>query len=347
LFGRVDSLETAPPARAASPDELRGVGHLLVGSGGLSCIACHEFNGQKPGELSAVDLAPLTRRLRKNWFHLYLRQPSRFHPTVIMPSYWPEGQSTRPDILGGDTALQIEAIWTYLADGPRARKPLGLSRESEEIRVGDVTEVCRGQSSVGYRGIAVGYPERLNLAFDAGEMALRQLWRGDFVAVDFGRFHPKGGELISFPPGIPFHRLESLEARWPSKGKLNHAFPQDHGYQFRGYHLDAHRRPTLLYRYGGIAVEDFFEDLRGRDGKAYLRRTLRFEAPAGQAPFHFRAAAGGKVVAQPDGSFRIDRLELRIGAPHHGTVRGGDNGEVLVPLALPEGRSALTVEYQW
>ena len=35
----------------------------------------------------------------------------------------------------------------------------------------------------------------------------------------------------------------------------------DHGYQFRGYHLDALRRPTFNYRYGDITVEDFFEDV--------------------------------------------------------------------------------------
>ena len=72
-----------------------------------------------------------------------------------------------------------------------------------------------------------------------------------------------GTDRISFPAGIPFHRLKSLEENWPYKGKTNYLFPQDHGYQFRGYHLDAMRRPTFLYRYGDIAVEDYFEDVRG------------------------------------------------------------------------------------
>jgi mono/diheme cytochrome c family protein len=347
LFGKVDRLETAVLPKVANIQESKSAGYELVGTNGLSCTACHEFNGQKAGEVSALDIARVPERLKKNWFTLYMRQPSRFHPAVIMPSFWPDGQSTRPAILGGDTPLQIEAVWSYLEDGVRAKKPAGLSRESSELRVGDVTEICRGQSPVGYRGIGVGYPERINLAFDAGEMALRQLWKGEFASVDLGHFHPRGTDLISFPPGIPFHRLQSLDDNWPYKGKTNHAFPQDHGYEFRGYHLDAKRRPTLLYRYGEIAVEDFFEDARDKDGKACFQRTLVFDAPAGQTPFYFRAASGKMVTAQTDRSFAMEKLRLRITSEHKGIVRNGESGEVLIPLTLPKGRSTLALEYQW
>ena len=347
LFGKVDALEAATIPKVANVQESKNAGHEMIGTSGLSCIVCHEFNGQKSGEVSALDLAQVTGRLKKNWFHLYLRQPSRFHPTVIMPVYWPDGQSPLPKILGGDTAQQIEALWTYLEDGVRARKPVGLSRESNELRVGDVTEICRGQSPVGYRGIGVGYPERINLAFDSGEMALRQLWKGEFASVDLGHFRPRGTDPISFPPGIPFHRLISLDDNWPYKGKANHAFPQDHGYQFRGYHLDAARKPTLLYHYGDIAVEDFFEDVRDQDGKAYFKRTVRFETHAEQLPFYFRAAAGKKIITQSDHAFAVDKLQLRITSDHKGVVREGENGDVLIPLTLPKGRSTLTLEYQW
>ncbi len=344
LFGKVDELEPVVVPKVANILESKNAGYEMIGTNGLSCIACHEFNGQKSGEMSALDIGRSTERLKKNWFALYMRQPSRFHPTVIMPSFWPDGQSTRPAILGGDTAQQIEALWSYLEDGPRAKKPAGLSRQSNELRVGDTTEICRGQSPVGYRGIGVGYPERINLAFDSGEMALRQLWKGDFASVELGRFRPRGTDAISFPPGIPFHRLTSLEDNWPYKGKTNHAFPQDHGYQFRGYTLDAARRPTFRYQYGDIAVEDFFEDVQG---KAYFKRTLRFDTPTAQTPFYFRAAAGGKITAPAERTFTADKLQLRITSDHKGIVREGENGDVLIPLTLPKGRSTLTLEYQW
>lgn len=347
LFGKVDALEPVEFPKVANILESKNAGYEMIGTGGLSCIACHEFNGQKSGEMSALDISRVTERLQKNWFYLYMRQPSRFHPTVIMPSFWPDGKSTRPAILGGDTAQQIEALWTYLEDGARAKKPVGLSRQSNELRVGDTTEICRGQSPVGYRGIGVGYPERINLAFDSGEMALRQLWKGDFATVDLGRFRPRGTDTISFPPGIPFHRLTTLEDNWPYKGKTNHAFPQDHGYEFRGYHLDAARRPTFLYGYGDITVQDFFEDARDKDGRAYFKRTLLFDAPAAQSQFYFRIAAGKKIASPADRTFTADGLEVRITSEHKGIIRDGENGDVLIPLAPPKGQSAVTLEYRW
>jgi len=347
LFGKVDELEPVIFPKVANIQESKEAGYEMIGTNGLSCIACHEFNGQKSGGMSALDIGHVTERLQKNWFYLYMRQPSRFHPTVIMPSFWPDGQSTRPGILDGDSGQQIEALWTFLEDGIRAKKPIGLSRQSNELRVGAVTEICRGRGPVGYRGIGVGYPERINLAFDSGEMALRQLWKGDFANVDSGSFHPRGTDEISFPPGIPFHRLESLDDNWPYKGKTNFTFPQDHGYEFRGYHLDTARRPTLLYHYGAIAVEDYFEDVRDKDGNAYFKRTLRFDAPAAQAPFYFRAAAGKTITTQSDRTFGVDQLQLRITSDQKGITRKGEPGEVLIPLTLPKGRSTLTLEYQW
>ena len=347
LFGKIDELEAVTFPKIANIQESKNAGYEMIGTAGFSCIACHDFNGQKAGGAGALDIVNVTERIKKSWFHLYMRQPSRFHPTVIMPSYWPGGQSIRPGILGGDTAQQIEALWTYLEDGTRAKKPAGLSRQSSELRVGDVAEICRGRGTAGYRGIGVGYPGRISLAFDSEEMALRDLWKGEFVNVDLGSFHARGTDRISFPAGIPFHRLKSLDDNWPYKGKTNYTFPQDHGYQFRGYRLDALRRPTFQYRYGDIAVEDFFEDVRDKDGGAYFKRTFQFDAPDTQSPFFFRAATGKKITMQSERVFAADALQLRITSEHKAIVREGNPGEVLIPLTLPKGRSTLTLEYRW
>ena len=347
LFGRVDKLEDAVLPNVTQLQESKAAGYEMVGATGLGCIICHEFNGQKAGEISALDLARTTERLQKNWFTLFMRQPSRFHPTVIMPGFWPDGKSLRPNILAGDSAQQIEAIWQYLADGERAKKPTGLSRQSSELRVGDVAEICRGRGPAGYRGIGVGYPERVNLAFDSGEMALRMLWRGEFANVDNGSFSRRGEEVISFPPGIPFHRLKSLDESWPYKGKTSHAFPQDQGYEFRGYTLDAKRRPTFRYTFGEIAVEEFFEDMRGENGRGFFKRTLRLTAPTPQQPFHFRAASGGSVTKVSEREFRIEKLTLRLGEGLSATVRDGSPAEVLIPLTLSQGTTTLVLDYQW
>jgi cytochrome c553 len=347
MFGKLDTLEAAPIAAVTDVQTFKNAGHEMMGSGGFSCIACHDFNGQKAVGAGALDIVHATERLQKNWFHLYLREPSRFHPTVIMPAYWPGGQSVRPNILGGDTARQIEALWTYLEDGVRAKNPAGLSRQARELRVTDVAEICRGQGPVGYRGIAVGYPSGVSLAFDAEQMSLRMLWKGEFANADLGTFEPRGHDRITFPAGIPFHRLKTPDENWPYKGKTRYTFPQDHGYQFRGYYLDALRRPTFMYRYGDVAVEDYFEDGPAKQGAGSFKRTLRFDAPDAQQPFQFRAAAGRKITRESDQVFEIDQLHLRITSAHAGTVREGEAGEVLITVTPPKGRSTLSLEYQW
>ncbi len=345
LFDRVDKLEEASLPKVAQIVESKAAGYELVGTGGLGCVICHQFNGQRTGEISALDIAHVPERLKRNWFELYMRQPSRFHPTVIMPGFWPQGVSMRPNILGGDSALQIEAIWNYLSDGERARKPIGLSRETNELRVGDVAEICRGRGSVaGFRGIGVGYPERVNLVFDSGEMSLRMMWSGSFGNVDIGSFHPRaGGEAITFPPGVPFHRLQSPDENWPYKGKTNHAFPQDHGYKWQGYSLDAKRRPTFRYSYGNIAVEDFFEDVKANA----FRRTLLFKAPSVQPMFHFRAAAGDHAQKVSEHEFKIGKLHLRLLSDGNASIRDGSSAEVLIPITLPAGETKFILEYSW
>ncbi|MEM7015497.1 MAG: hypothetical protein AAF585_28900, partial [Verrucomicrobiota bacterium] len=187
-FGKVDSLEETTFPEISNIRESKNAGYEMLGSDGFSCIACHDFNGQRSGGAGALDLVHVTSRLQKNWFHLYMRQPSRFHPTVIMPTYWPGGQSIRKDVLGGDMTQQIEALWNYLDDGERAKSPKGLSRQSLHLRVADETVMCRGRGTASYRGIGVGYPERVSLAFDSEEMALRLLWKGEFASINHGSF---------------------------------------------------------------------------------------------------------------------------------------------------------------
>lgn len=346
LFEKVDALEEVTFPEIANIRESKDAGYEMMGTAGLSCIACHDFNGQESGGAGALELVHVTDRLKKNWFHLYMRQPSRFHPTVIMPSYWPGGQSIRKEVLEGDASQQIEALWAYLSDGPRAKNPQGLSRQSLQLRVADETVMCRGRGTAGYRGIGVGYPERISLAFDSEEMALRLLWKGDFASVNHGSFRARGSDRLSFPAGIPFHRLVSMDDAWPYKGKTNYQFPHDHGYQYRGYHLDKQKRPTFRYDYGEISVEDFFQDLLDEEGNAYFSRTMTFAAPSAQASFFFRVASGKEIIAVGK-AWKIDQLTLMMGDQQEAQVREGDPQELLIPIALPKGETVIQLEYRW
>ena len=350
-FEKVDHLEEVEFDEIEDLSRVKSAGHQLVGATGFSCIACHDFNGQQASGPGALDIIHSTQRLKKDWFYWFMLDPARFRPNTIMPTAWPGGHAFKKDILDGDSKRQIESIWVYLEDGIRAKNPVGLSRKSPELRVTDVTLIARGRGNAGYRGIAVGYPERLSLAFDSEQMNLKLMWKGRFVTSAPNRFSAIGDERIEFAPGVPFHRLKTLDDNWPYKRKTDYLFPQDHGYQFRGYYLGKKKkRPTFMYQYGDVRVEEHYEDLLDDDKQAYFRRTFTFDAPRAQEKFYFRAATG-KTIAPPDEaskqSFQVDRLNVTIVGDHEGIVREGDPQELLVPLTLPAGQSKLILEYRW
>ena len=345
LFAKNDSLEKMSYPKITNIKESKNAGYEMIGATGLSCIACHDFNGQRSGGAGALELIHVTERIKKNWFHLYMRNPSRFHPTVIMPSYWPGGEAIRKEILNGQTDQQIEALWNYLSDGARAKNPKGLSRQSLTLRVADETVMCRGRGTAGYRGIGVGYPERISLAFDSEQMSLRQIWKGDFASINHGSFNARGNERIQFPEGIPFHRLASMDDVWPYKGKTNYLFPQSHGYQYKGYYLNPEKRPTFMYQYGNIKVEDFFED-KIDNNKAFFNRTLKLVAPKKPEPFFFRLGTGQKITGS-ERSWKIDRLELITPNGITPIIREGDTKDLLLPMKLEKGETTIKIEYRW
>ena len=346
LFEKNDSLEEMSYPKVTNIKESKNAGYEMIGATGLSCIACHDFNGQRSGGAGALELINVTKRLKKNWFHLYMRNPSRFHPTVIMPSYWPGGQAIRKEILNGKTDLQIEALWNYLSDGERAKNPKGLSRQSLTLKVADETVMCRGRGTAGYRGIGVGYPERISLAFDSEQMALKQIWKGEFAHINHGSFHARGNERIQFPEGIPFHRLASMDDAWPYKGKTDYLFPQSHGYQYKGYYLSPEKRPTFMYEYGTIKVEDFFKDQLDDNGKAFFTRTVTFSTVAKQEPFFFRLGSG-KEIKNIGKAWKVDRLSMSLHEDMKTLIRDGDSKDLLLPVHLNKGKTIIKIDYKW
>ena len=356
LFEKVDAIEEVEFEPIEDVAAMKSAGHQLVVATGFSCIACHDFNGQKASGPGAMDIIHATDRLKKDWFYWFMLDPARFRPNTIMPAAWPGGHAFKKDILDGDSKRQIESIWVYLEDGTRAKNPIGLSRKSPELRVTDETVIARGRGNAGYRGIAVGYPERLSLAFDSEEMNLRLIWKGKFATAQPNRFSAIGDQRIEFAPGIPFHGLETLDDNWPYKRKTDYLFPQDHGYRFRGYYLTKRKRPTFMYDYGDVRVEEHFEDVLDDEKQPFFRRTFTFEATKAQEKFYFRAATGKSIAPHDDeareanqktSSFMVDRLEVTIHGQHEGVVRDGKPQELLVPLELPQGESKLVLEYRW
>lgn len=331
-------------------DVLRDAGRKLVGTDGLSCIACHRFARQPAHMLQVMDLTTVTERLNEDWFRALLRDPNRFHPATRMPTFWPGGHSVIPGVLGGDTDRQHAALWTYLADGESAKFPEGLSRKNMELVVGGDPVLYRGKLwEAGFRAIALGYPGQVNAAFDAEEMRLSLLWRGQFLDASphwsmqgMGLIRPLGKDPVVFPHGTAFAVLNDLNAPWP-------ALPgKEVGMKFRGYQFDPLKRPTLLYAFRDIAVEDTFTNVEV-DGKAALHRTLKFSGPALDG-LCFRAA-NGMILPNGGNSWRIfgkEGVTIHVTAGGNAIARGeGARQEVLVPIRLENKKAQLEIEYVW
>ncbi len=340
---QMDTLPPAEFARVGKEDKPHEIGRELAGSKALNCIACHTFRGKSAAPIRALDLMTMTERLEENWFHHYLAHPQRFSPLTIMPGFWPDGKSPLPDVLGGDSGRQRDALWQYLTRGPEAREPQGLVLEPLIISVpNEAIMIRRAFPGIGKRGIGVGYPDGINLSFDAGQMRLGSIWSGGFIEASSlwrgqgsGQARILGKDTTTFPSGPAFAVLATPETAWPAPDPT----PRPSPHSFTGYTLDAQQRPTLRYSVEGVPVEDFFIERRDPAGKVFLERTLRFPAPL-PAGMHFRVAADKFIEPRGANEFAVGQ-NLRVRLPAAPLVRpAGDSRELLLPV-----QGELRIEY--
>jgi len=346
-----DPMLTNGPLPAPNANDYK-YGRRLVGVGGYSCITCHRFGQFKSLGISVMDLTVVTQRLRPEWFHQYLLDPVALRPGTRMPSFFPEGKAANQDILGGDPSRQIAAIWSYLSKGKDADLPPGLIQGRMELVSSNEALVYRNFiAGAGPRAIGVAYPEKLNLAFDANEMRLALIWQGAFIDAA-GHREGRGGEfvpplgdsLVKLPPGPPFAILSLESMVWPS------ATGEAASYRWQGYRLDAKRRPTLMYSFSNVRVEDYpVAKNLGLD--AQFTRTLRMEAEQPPANLWFRAAVGSQIVAQPTGDFLVDgklRIGFHLPAGSKPLVRpDGNLQELVVPVTFQGGKSSFEEDLTW
>jgi mono/diheme cytochrome c family protein len=344
-FKRLDVL---PPISVEAPedaDKARNVGRELAGSKGFNCVACHTFRERSAAPIRALDLTTLTQRLEPNWFQAYLANPQRFSPLTIMPSFWPDDTSLLPDVLGGHPGRQRDALWRYLEQGPEAGEPRGLVLEPLVIAVKDEAVILRrSYPGIGKRGIGVGYPSGLNLAFDAGQMRLASLWSGGFIEASAvwrgqgaGNVQILGKDTVTFPVGPAFAVLPSPETAWPTNTAR-----QAEGFQFQGYSLDAQQRPTFRYAFAGLQVEDRFLDVSDQAPKPHFERTLRWTGGAPPPGLHLRVAADEQLKALGDRDFVVAG-KIRYRLPPGGRLRPTEGKlELLLQVTDP---APLLLEY--
>jgi mono/diheme cytochrome c family protein len=338
--------------------EMREAGRKLLGNKSLNCVACHDFNGKTP-QNNGIELMTTHQRLQPSWFYHFLYDPNVYRPRTVMPSAWSGIKGADKSVFDGDTARQIEAIWYFLSLGRSAPDPSGVENVETKLYVTDAARTYRGRSSVaGYRGIAVGFPEKLSYAFNAETGTLTAIWRGDFVRVDrggqgSGAFHP-ASKHIALAQDVSFYALPDEQTPWPlrpvmtkeERVNLDPLYPRNRGYQFKGYYMDDASIPTFMYQSGDIEIEDRSTAGSGSE-KGRLLRNLTFNAPKAQSIW-FRALTG-KVEAESKQRFKNSELRLSIPPVYpllRATAADKNVAELLLKLDIPQGKSNLSFTYE-
>src|SRR5262249_39793909 len=259
-WAAVDPAERAAKITFPQPlARVKGEARHMVGGLALGCPKCHTFAGHRAEGIQAMDLTKMPERLQRDWFHRYVINPQTVRFGTRMPSSWPDGKTFYPDMLDGQTAKQIEAIWVYLSDGGRAQLPVGLNKNAIPLVPDKEAIVYRGfLQGAGPRGIAVGYPEKAHLAFDPNLLSITMIWQGAFFDAarhwsdrGDGFEGPLGDNVLHFPNAVSFARLTKDDESWPTKNA------RELGHHFRGYRLTSDQRPTFLYEVSDVRIEDF------------------------------------------------------------------------------------------
>ncbi|MCA9105002.1 MAG: c-type cytochrome [Planctomycetales bacterium] len=348
---QVDRLEETIEVVTDEPlRRLREAGRMLVGDQGQSCIKCHVFGNQPATGIQAISLTTMHRRLKDDWFLVYMLDPNALRPGTRMPQSWPGGATFFPQLLDGKGTTQIHAVWEYLAEGENASLPNGLGSVAAELVAESEPVIYRNFiEGAGPRAIAVGYPERVNLAFDAEQLRLALAWQGRFI--DAGKHwtgrgqgfqRPLGDNVLPMADGPGVVAVENWEGAWPN------ANVRELGGRFKGYRFDEQRRPTFLYEVAGASVADGFEPI---DDPRFpgLRRIITVSAGDGNSGLStvFRLASSGEITETDEGFQTADGLRI---VPLNGTMlvpRASNGRGELLWVVPPGGEGQAVVEYHW
>ena len=219
-FGKLDARsDAAIPNIDQPPHRVVSTGRGLVGSQGLACVSCHTFGQFKSTGIQAIALDTMARRIREDWFHRYLPDPQAYRPGTRMPTSFPDGKSTVTDVFDGNQGQQVSAMWEFLKQGTRGGVPEGIVSGMIELKPDAKPIIYRNFiEGVSPRGIAVGYPEKVNLCWDANNLSLTLIWQDRFIDASKhwvgrgpGNQSPLGGSVMRLEANVPVAILARLQ----------------------------------------------------------------------------------------------------------------------------------------
>lgn len=345
---------------------LEEAGRQLMDAG---CVQCHMFNGESLPGTVGVDLSGVTERVHPDWLKAFLLNPGSVTKGTRMPTFFPGGKSQNATILNGDTSKQISAIYAYLKkieDQPLPQKIDDVRNQDFELRPTEQPIVFRTFMPIaGTHAIAIGYPNRVHVAFDAENLFLAEAWRGRFLDAQ-GTWYvrsappadPLGTDRVKLPAGPTFSRLSSVTAMWPAK------LAPDRG-RFDGYSLDEKGVPVFKYHMGSSAFTDRFDpaedgtvvrtltvlenrvekDAAGGQsqgatpGQSQAPGTLWLKAHEGQ---RLERVAVGEFANETGLKIKVTGLDLSRGK----LVRQGSLTKWLLPVPS-EIPQSISIQYRW
>ena len=201
------------------------------------------------------------------------------------------------------------------------------------------------------RGIGVGYPEKVNICFDANTMQIAMMWHGAFIdgakhwnGRGQGFQRPSGHYLINLNRDQPFVQFSSSTTPWPlAKNRDSRA----KGITFRGYSLRGkQRRPVFDYKIGDrLEVSDYVEPQEGS-----LPSIIRNLSIRGTGEVWYLAAAGKSVTKEKD-YYSIGDSMLQVGFSELGAIspiirENSGRQELLIKLKIA-GKLNFKQYYRW
>jgi len=200
------------------------------------------------------------------------------------------------------------------------------------------------------RGIGVGYPEKINICFDANAINIVMTWHGAFMD---GAKHwngrgqgfqpPLGHYLVSVKRAQAIAQLPNAKAPWPELKTGNNDDDRAKGLRFRGYKLVEGQRPVFRYSAGETMIEDYVIP-QGGPLPSYTRR-ITF---SGSGKYYYLAGTDSSIEQVGDDTWKIGKtLKVTLDASAEPVLRDGPDGkELLVPVDV-KGKAVIRARYEW
>jgi cytochrome c553 len=171
------------------------------------------------------------------------------------------------------------------------------------------------------RGIGVGFPGEMNIAYSADNFAPEMIWSGKFIDAGhhwtdrgIGYEPPAGDGIVNLTKQKVFAFVSEENGAWPATSSA----PT----RFRGYQLSPQGNPTFLVEVAGAKIFDAYESVSSPSQA--LQRSIRIDGNVTQ-PISLLVFSGAFQDAKPD-RFSAGGLTVQISG---GAFRYGKNTVVL------------------